>query len=265
MARVAIIIALLSSFLVLGRSSMVALQEEFSSEDEYVAAVKQDAGFVKKGDLDFYPEVPVSLPNLEIGYLFNEARMLESDETEEGDEDALEAEAGEGEEVIDITNVTFIGSIISDSMTKALVSYQVSGKSIRRTRGRARSQPIQSVKYAHLKIGDPFAGYKVEEITPDKIVFAKGGNKVEKNLYDPSKKRENAPPIADSKPGTVPMAPKINGQTDDSVVVVGGGAVEVSPPQTITTPRPATIRRPTVRSTTSSRARIIRPPDNGEK
>ncbi len=145
-------------------------------------------------DVAFYPSVPSPLPDLNQGYLFNEERFLQGEV-----EAVAEEEAESGTELsVDIDTVEYAGSIIIGDMRKGLISYAakqapVAAKIKVRSRSPVR---IKSRKYAQLLAGDSLSGYKVVSVEPDKMVFVKGTETIEKMLHDPEKVRLAPPPVA---------------------------------------------------------------------
>lgn len=137
----------------------------------------------------FYPSVPVSIPDLNDGYLFNEIRLLEEEEAEEEGPDALEAG-------VDVEDVSYVGSIITDTLQKAMLSIKPSGTTVMKSRGRTVRRTVRKkeTKYLTVSLGDSFHGYKVTGIFPEKIVFERDGKVLEKFLFDPAKKRLTPPP-----------------------------------------------------------------------
>jgi hypothetical protein len=160
-----------------------------------------------KSIINFFHEVPQPLPDLHKNYLFNVDRVLEIEEEAE----SVDEQAGTGTDIdvdVDIENVNYVGSIITKDVHKAIISYTLSpprGFASRRrtTRGPAApprgAQASSNSKHEQLKIGDTFSGYKVTVIDPDKIVFEREGEKVEKFLHDPAKKRDT-PSLAAAAP-----------------------------------------------------------------
>lgn len=136
----------------------------------------------------FYPSVPVALPDLNDGYLFNEIRSLEEEAEEEGP-DALEAG-------VDVEDVLYVGSIITDTLHTGMLSVKSSQAPVMRSRSRTARKTVREkeTKYFTVSLGDSFHGYKVTGIFPEKIVFERDGKVLEKYLFDPAKKRLAVPP-----------------------------------------------------------------------
>jgi len=148
------------------------------------------------------PMQPGKLPDLKVGYLFNADRLLVGD----GDRKKAEDLAASNDLGIqtDIKSVVYSGSIIGDNLKQAIIVVPGAKKrqaakrrSIRRKKSLSRgSKNIQNVR---VKEGDLLSGYTVASISPEKIVFKKGNEQVEKLLYDPDKKR-TAPSRQSRKP-----------------------------------------------------------------
>ncbi|MDA8165893.1 MAG: hypothetical protein M0017_12785 [Desulfobacteraceae bacterium] len=143
-------------------------------------------------DPGFYPPVPGRLPDLNQGYVFNEARSL------------VDEKNGEAAAVADTTldDATYVGSVISGKRRIGVVAY--TEKSIGQQpqrfviRGRpdmagAQAGASQS-KHIELAPGETFGGYTVAEVLPDRIVFKKNGRSMEK-LLDVAKERKPPPTL----------------------------------------------------------------------
>ncbi len=138
------------------------------------------------------PVVPGKLPDLKAGYLFNADRLLVGD----GDRKKAEDLAAGNDLGIqaDIKSVVYSGSIIGYNLRQAIIvvpgakkGQAAKRRSIRRRKSSFRgNKNIQNVR---VKEGDLLSGYTVASISPEKIVFKKGNEQVEKLLYDPDKKR----------------------------------------------------------------------------
>lgn len=197
--RISIIIALLLSLIFLLRSGITAWQYSpipapLKTEDV------QESAFQGKGKIKFFHSVPVQLPDLHKGYIFNVERELAVEEPTE-----LETKTDKdiGDEIdIDFDGVSYAGSIITGDRHKAIVSYSVAPprRTARARRSRITQRNMQTAtknKYAQLEVGDTFYGYKVAGIYPDKIVFERDDEKIEKLLHDPSKTRLPPPALVD--------------------------------------------------------------------
>lgn len=137
-----------------------------------------------------YPPVPEKMPDLNDGYIFNQERLFEEDDFTA----AGSGGAGLGA-AIDLNEVVYSGSLIVGDVRKALITYQeaVPAKP-RATAGRRGVRPKKSrtqktYRHKQLDAGEDFMGYKVAKIESDRIVFEKGGEKIEKFLYDGGKDR----------------------------------------------------------------------------
>ncbi len=141
-----------------------------------------------------YPAVPPSLPDFNKGYLFNEAREISvaapGEETENESEDTQ------------LTDIVYSGSIITGDIKRGLLVFSQAPRSPVRSSS-MRPPPTGGFtqltggekKSQQVMVGDDVSGYKVQEIHPDRIIFAKNGQTVEKSLYDAEKKRTIAPKI----------------------------------------------------------------------
>lgn len=142
--------------------------------------------------IEFYPAVP-TLPDLHLGYLFNAERAL--------------AGRGKGGNTVAAANVhelVYAGSIIMGKTSKALLSFPVASQG-----GDARpGAPARGGSaYFHVAPGDSVGGYTVSEILPQKIVFKKGGEVVEKLLHDPRKQRSTVAPVRPGVPAVAAAPP----------------------------------------------------------
>lgn len=201
MLRIAIAIGLLMSlsfFVNEGRRSMLPGESPVAIQPVKAKGPHSISGQKKFG---FYPEVPVSLPDLRDGYLFNEERMLAPEEEGEDDEDL----SGQHDEIrVNMDDVLYVGSLITGDVHKGLVSYPAQRKSpksqnkVKRTTKKTLRSP-KNRDYARLLVGESFSDYKVVEIETDRIKFVKGGKMVVKLLNDPAKERIKPPPIVKNK------------------------------------------------------------------
>ncbi|MGV1100718.1 hypothetical protein ACUUL3_15075 [Thiovibrio sp. JS02] len=138
--------------------------------------------------ISLQPAPPSRMPDFNEGYIFNAERSLKGG-----------GKNGQAQTVenIDIARIQYSGSIITAASTKALLSYgggipQQQGL----VRGRMPAPQAQKQGFLQVVVGDTVGGYKVAEILPEKIVFSRGGEKIEKFLYDRNKERAVAPPLA---------------------------------------------------------------------
>lgn len=206
------------------------------------------------------PSPPAVMPDLRSRYLFNEARLIES----EADKNARALGANGNDLGInaDIAQLTYSGSIIGDKFSKALVSFppgqKNSGPQISRTRQRRqrRTTKNSALESAQLTIGDVLSGYRVAEISADKITFIKGDEVLEKFLYDPDKQRivptrKTKAPAA-TTPNRPPPAPARAPALRQTTT---GGSAGVTPTDTM----PADVDRRATRRMVVSRRRPPRP------
>lgn len=126
------------------------------------------------------------LPDLNEGYIFNAERNLAA-----GGKDGQSRSAGN----VGMDKVQYNGSIISQDNTRALLSYPLGSPVGSRTQG-----------FLRVVVGDTVDGYKVAEILPEKIIFSRGGQKITKLLYDKTKERIQAQPLASGSEAGVPAS-----------------------------------------------------------
>jgi len=244
MLRVAIIIGLLASFFFLARGAILNWQNNpippAPSEVESIEAAP-----LAIRTIDFFHPVPQPLPDLHKGYVFNADRILEIEESAAEPEPEPNNGKSEDEIDIDFDSVMYVGSVITGKLRKAIVSYTVepTRRRISRTptRGRTAQQPgrtTSAVKYAQLTVGDSFNNYKVTGIYPDKIVFQRDDEKIEKLLYDSAKKR-TPPALAGqvlkerkTRPGT--------GSESPNQITIGGDREQEEPSSSIADKKPET-------------------------
>jgi hypothetical protein len=151
-------------------------------------------------EIRFYPSLPARLPDLSEGYLFNQERKLQTAETQED-------MAGDDSSAIDVDEVRYDGSLISGSMRKGLIRYPVAAMPINRVaRAQVRvttARRVPSAKWSSRVVeeGETVSGYLVVSISPETLVFEKGGAQLEKKLYSPDKERVVfIPPMNRSRP-----------------------------------------------------------------
>ncbi len=188
---------------------------------------------------DLVAPVPASLPDLRTGYLFNQERMLASPKSPAGGEDKgaaadFEVKPGLG---VSLDQISYAGSLIAKGFTRAVVVYpaakQTHAAPPHPVMGRPPSRPAESGdEHAQLGVGDQVDGYTLTEIEPRKLIFTKGEDKVEKPLYDATKKRLPPPP---KPPAAGPPRPPglvggLPGQMGPGIhPVIGGPAAPDSP------------------------------------
>ncbi len=164
------------------------------------------------------PPSSAALPNLQKGYLFNPERSLTN--ADNAASDKLNAANDLGIQT-DISKVTYTGSIIGDNFKVAILTIPTPKTRLRRS-SKNRFSPMNrfrpprnrsAVKNLRVKEGDLLSGYEVAAITPDRIIFEKDGDKVEKLLYDPNKKRNYTVPYSRTalphvtRPAKSPLVP----------------------------------------------------------
>lgn len=195
------------------------------------------------------PVVPGDLPDLRDGYLFNQERALAGAEPPPSEEGTVDQEANPLGIEASIDEVIYTGSIITEATSRALIVYPAAAKAKAKTAPplpqasrSSRSKPPPAVsssegeEHARLEVGDVLDGYEVAEILPDKLIFTKGEETVEKLLHDPEKKRLAPPPRpAGPAPGTPrpPQAAGVPGSPGGiQSTTIGGPAVPTSAPAT---------------------------------
>jgi hypothetical protein len=254
MIRPAIVLALLLSSALMMRGVAGDWRKGMPTPTESVAKKSAPAGEASTlpQAKPLQPMVPGVLPDLKDGYLFNPERMLAGAEAppsmeEKADDAGAENTTGIAAKMDD---VTYAGSIIADNFSRAIIVYtEAAAKNkpkppaqpaARSSKVKATPPPVAaapgSEKHGQLEVGDVLDGYKVAEIQPDKLVFTKGDETVEKLLYDPEKKRQAPPPRAAALPpggGGPPRPAGIQATT------IGGTAPPVPPtPGTVNPPIP---------------------------
>lgn len=188
-------IVLSITLIVLARTAVVSLQTEslpVLAEGGEQQEKNENLKRIPAKPVKFYPDIPVPLPDLNEKYLFNEERFLQGEKEEE--EPELK-EASGNELNVDIETVFYVGSIIIGDLRKGLISY-TENKTPTAVTSKSRSKTptrLNTKKYAQLVAGDSLSGYKVETVDPDRIVFSKGTEKIEKLLNDPKKERIKPP------------------------------------------------------------------------
>jgi len=186
MIRLTIAAILFISLFVMMRGISTVLRES-NLPEAAVVSQKAAPAPVLPGKVISQPTVPEVLPDLKSGYLFNAERQLAGEVKKNG--------AGEGNDLgiqTDIQAVVYSGSIIGDTFRQAIIAVPGAKGMISKAkslRWRKTSRPSANSKSIRVKEGDVLSGYTVVDISPDKIVFEKGAEKVEKLLYDPDKQR----------------------------------------------------------------------------
>jgi hypothetical protein len=267
MMRIAILIALLISLLTLTRFGLRLIEPPPASgpppiKQEVAAASPIEPETTKPS---YYPVVPQPLPDLNTGYLFTETRSVAGEGEGPGTKGGLEKI---GEPEVDIYAVVYIGSIITSNLRKAIISapppkdgqQKAAVGKPGRTAASRRATAAQARAQAYVRVtqGELFRGYMVKLISPDKIVFERGEEMVERLLYDPAKKRAAGPPVFRgpsapvATPPPTPERPILAEPPESRQMVVGGPDNIVAEPQ-----QPAAIIR--------RAPRPAAPADNGEQ
>ncbi len=257
MLRITLIAVLVLSFFYLVKAGTISWQYE-SDEKEIISKKAESNQKLLTKKISFYPAVSDPLPDLNEGYLFSESRQAEVVDSV-GITDSEAADSN-----IDLDVIMYTGSIITPTARKGIVTYQVKEKVVRRGSSRIRGKvAITKSENKLLVLGDSIDGYEVNEILPEKIVFVKGEDTVEKPLYDPDKVRKTPPQPArkKKKAATVkkPTAPVVRTSP-------GTKATAKSPVDTKKTRQPGIIspriRRPPAASRlVPSTGRLPRPSD----
>jgi len=153
--------------------------------------------------VSLYPQVPSALPDFDKGYIFSAERSIEG-----------EAKPNQENVRVDIDDIVYEGSLIAGDTRQAILAYpgqrMVAGRNVRSAIPRGRPAKTE-LNHVLVSEGEMFSGYKVVLVSPEKIVFAKGGEKIEKVLYDSEKQREiiqPAPTPRQSPVVTPPMPPQ---------------------------------------------------------
>lgn len=195
------------------------------------------------------PALSGPLPDLKDGYLFNPERMLAGAEPppkdeEKSEENELENLSGLATKMSD---VTYAGSLIADNFRRAIIVYTEAAKgkapaaspaqpASRSSKAKPPAPAAGGEKHAQLEVGDIIDGYVVASIQPDKLIFTKGDETVEKLLHDPEKKRQAPPPQAKAVPPGGGGPPRPGGVQSTTI----GGAAPAGPgtvaPPTSSTP-----------------------------
>ncbi|MDT8336100.1 MAG: hypothetical protein RQ753_10415 [Desulfurivibrionaceae bacterium] len=190
-----LLVALLFSLSAILRQFFVEPGKSATAEvalDESISVARPE--FPEK---NLYPPVPAMLPDLNENYLFNSERSFAEDVQD----------AGVAAEPMDLTGITYTGSLIVGQIRIGLITYQedvsVAGASPAAGQaGSRRRVPTRTViKNKQLAVGENFMGYVVEEIAKDRLVLKKGDEMIVKFLYDSGKDRAGASGAIRSQPG----------------------------------------------------------------
>ncbi len=205
MLRLSITIGLLLTLLLLARVLAVSWQSAGSWEPPPEKEKARRIRTLPSRPARFYPQTPAVLPDLNKGYVFNAERSLSEEDQDEGDGEVVEVS-------VDIDKVTYSGSIITREKRIAIIAYPAPRITPQRVAGRPVRirRPIAGGPLEHKQVaeGDVFSGYTVAAILPEKIIFEKGSEKVEKPLFDEAKERVkiNLPPAQPAR-RVAPQAP----------------------------------------------------------
>ncbi|MFZ5774065.1 MAG: hypothetical protein ACOY3Z_01075 [Thermodesulfobacteriota bacterium] len=236
--RLAIIAGLLLLLLGQGRGVIVVWRERpprAAAQEKHQQAAKAAPA---TGRFSLQPPVQGAAPEFNQGYLFNAERSLAGD-------------GARGPQAKNAVNVgwdkmQYNGSIIGGSETKALLSYPLGGQP---------ASPGGGIPQAHgflrVVVGDMVNGYRVTEILPERIVFAKGEQKIIKPLHERGRERFQ-PQQSGSAPaaGQPPPAPPPAAAPGQEAAKPQAGAAPAAPPRRGTesplesgAPRPSTPRK----------------------
>jgi len=192
--RFVAIIGLLLTLVVLARGTIKSWKEIEIPPMPEIGANRKTISPVERQPLDLNPQVPVLLPDLHAGYLFNEQRLLA--ESAEEELPAGDSMAEESSIPVNMDTLTYSGSIIIGNVRKGMVSFSTGETNTPALQSRRRPSPRavnRKLEYKTVTEGEAFYDFMVAQILPDKIVFSRGGTTVEKMLYDPQKERNKVP------------------------------------------------------------------------
>ena len=182
MTRIALMITFSLTLLFLVKEMVTTLQyNDLTVETTTDAKRGKGAAQGRPQPVTLYPVVPGVLPDLGKGYLFNEERSLNEGRPAGQDHEAI---------AVNIDEVTYEGSLIVGEDRIALLSYPERGQqTIRTSRIARRTVSTKETGHIRVRMGETISGYKVLEILPEKIIFSKGAERLEKVLFDASKQR----------------------------------------------------------------------------
>ena len=186
------LILLAASLFLLVREGVLSWQDQERVAPPEKEEKKKTATREPPKQFSFYPQVPAKLPDLRQGYLFNEDRLLVSEEQKKEDDKIPEPSDGIK---VDMDQLYYAGSIILGDTKKALVTYvDLQGQKVKTaSKSKVKRESSRKKKYARLQVNDKLGGYTVTEIEKDHITFERGGKRIEKSLYDSSKDRIKPP------------------------------------------------------------------------
>jgi len=219
--RFVVIIGLALSLLVLGEGALQNWKKIEIPKMPDVSQKKKTSAAPERQNLAVNPQVPVLMPDLNTGYLFNAQRSITE---QEGEEAASDESDVQGQSQVNMESLVYAGSIIIGDLRKGMVSFSLQEEAPTPTAPRRRGSPMvrrpapkADMQYATVDEGDDFYGFKVASVQPDRIIFSKNGTNVEKMLYDPDKERTVA---------AAPNRPASGGvQAGANPPNVGGGTV----------------------------------------
>ncbi len=146
----------------------------------------------EQAEVALTPQIPEPLPDLRNNYLFNRNRFLPP--LQAGQE--TEAPASE-ETTVDLAGILYAGSVITGQQTTGIIYFSPAAGELPSI-----FEPLDSrggVPHKQVRVDEKLGDYRVSSIAPDKIVFERNGETVEKLLFDPAKTR-NAPPAGPMSP-----------------------------------------------------------------
>jgi hypothetical protein len=235
--RFVVIIGLLLTLVVLARGALQSWKEIEIPPMPEIGDNKKATSLAERQPLELNPQVPVLMPDLHAGYLFNQQRLLaESAEEESPAGDSMGEEASIP---VNMDTLTYSGSIIIGNVRKGMVSFSTGETGTPALQSRRRTPPravTGKLEYKTVSEGEAFYDFVVAQILPDKIVFSRGGATVEKLLYDPQKERKKV--ARTMTPGSrvpLPGQPRraVPGQPRRAVPGQPAPSVQPSPPVTI--------------------------------
>ncbi len=135
--------------------------------------------------------------NLTAGYLFNSERFIQSTGTTNSEINNA---------AINMETLQYDGSIIIDETRKALISF-ATGRALPVQKQAAARRRVKASRVERrskvISLGDTVAGYTTTAIEPLQLVFTRNGEKVKKDFFTDTKKRQ-----ASSVVKTTPPHPK---------------------------------------------------------
>lgn len=215
--RFAVIIGLVLSLLLLGENALQSWQEIELPKMPEVSQKKTGSVASEQQNVAVNPQVPVVMPDLNTGYLFNVQRSRTEQDEQEATSAASVDEQGSQ---VDMDTLVYSGSIIINKLHKGLVSFSLKeeNKNVVSPQRRGpymarRPKPKEVMQKATVVEGEDFYGFKVASVQPDRILFSKNGTSIEKLLYDPNKERPKAgaPKSSSARPAPANVNPAKGG------------------------------------------------------